>query len=332
MNKSSNITNKTALYDHLFAALMTLDIMVRYYSVIIHLVYVLIFIASKQLHRKTYLYTIHATIVNCFYSLMIFFYLFGDHPNTGNTSLDDIFCSLSEIVWPFSSYIRVNSILLIALYRFIAVFKISFYKKINDSFFILVSPVIFIWAISFIIPISLKYSLQTKGSFVFCLDGYTTVVTNSALYFIFNSIFLIIIPTFVVIRIYLIIHFKLKSLSSRVGPQYESSAGERTSNNEQTSQMNSQVSVIKLESIKQHRFANQFILMCASVVFSNMVLLIFGLRGIIYNFFVVFYYWRPVLRVFINGAISIVPVISLWYHPSRVRVKNLVVNSFKRIA
>ncbi|CAF1010635.1 unnamed protein product [Brachionus calyciflorus] len=317
---NSTLTSQNTSVSHVFNVTLIIDHVFRYMTIFVHLVFIFVLIMSSSLRKKTKLYVNHATIVNCFYTLVMTMYIFFERPNTSNPILNDFICSISEIWWIYSSYIRMYSIFLIAIYRYLAVFKVNLFKKINDSYLMLLSPIIFIWFISILFPVIFKYIFRTNASRVFCLDGDTTVFTNTILYFIFNYSLIVIIPSFFIVGIYIKIIHKLKMNSKRII---------RKSNSLKTISVNlkqssSQETEETQNNRKQRRFANQFILMCVSVIASAFVLSIFSLRGIIPNYFIIFFYWRPPLRIYLNCSIMIVPLISLYYHPNRGQFFNKV--------
>lgn len=307
--------NSSSSRNRVFQVLLTIDHGFRHCTILVHLIFVLVLIWSKSLKKRTKLYVNHATIVNCFYTLVMTMYIFFERPNTKNELLNNILCSISEIMWIFSSYVRMYSIFLIAIYRYFSVFRTDIFHKLNSSLIFLVSPIFGIWILSILFPVIFKFIFQTKPSRVFCLDGSTPVFTRTILYFVFNYNLIILMPSIIIISIYVKIMIKLKESSNRVHANYilKSSKSEaiNSSNQEKEEKQNLK---------KQHRFANQFIFMCISVIASAFVLSIFSLRDIIPNFFVVFFYPRPLLRIYINCSIMIVPLMSLYYHPQRKKL------------
>lgn len=321
--------------DYVFISLITLDQIFRYYGLIIHGIYLTVLIFSSNLRAKTLLYVNHATVVNASYILVMFGFMFGDHPTFNDKNLNNILCSISEFVWIFSQYIRSYSLLSIAIYRYLAVFKVAIYKKMNDSNFLLISPLLASWIFSIAMPEITKYALQTTYSYTFCLDGYSEIFINSILYFVINFLFVVCIPTVFVIAIYIIIIRRLNTINLRVKinnrsgiSRMELSKGSSLDHHvnchpDPISTINHPSIYAKnsksdhLSSRKQKRFANQFIYMCVSIVASDLVLAIFSLRSLIPNFFNIFYYVRPVLRILIVFSISLVPIVSLYYNPCR---------------
>ena len=368
-NISSNSTNNQP-YDYLYKVLITIDQVIRYYGVIIHLIFIIILIFSKKLHSKTLVYLNHATITNSFYCVIIFSYTFGDHPSFLNEKINEILCYTSEIFWIFAIYIRMYSILLIAVYRYLAVFKMSLYRKINRSYTNLIIPIFVVWAISIGFPLISKYSFNTTSSYIFCLDGFSDSLLNTVLYFVFNYTCMILIPSCFVFYIYIRIIRKLNKIDAKIKfrnckeQSNSKSNSEHSRSNQASSRHETQNSItintirtnlnsITVESnsankssntiykeerkkskhldsyhIKHLRYANQFILMFFSLIATAFVHAIFSVRTLIPNYFVIFYYWRPVLRIYIIIAISFVPIISMYFHPLR---KGFIKSIKKRI-
>jgi hypothetical protein len=343
MNTSlfTNFTNnQTNLSPSPYEFLFTVDLIFRWYGFLIFVLFGIILIFSKSMHTKAYIYINHCVLVSSIYCYMMFVYLLDTRPNFSNALLNQILCSISEIVWIFGIYIRTYSILLIAIQRYIAVFKIGLFKKLNSSLINLSIPLIIIWAFSIAMPIITKYAFDTSASVVFCLDGYSPLFNNIISYIVVNYTLMIILPSIVTIIIYCLIIRKLSILDKKIGvgtnasiinnPQpainnnsnsvLVSALSQRritvTNFNSVSSQI-IQFNEIRNNSRKNRRFANQFLFMCFTVIASSFVHTIFSLRSIIFNYYTIFYYWRPFLRSYLITVISLIPIITIYYHPSR---------------
>jgi hypothetical protein len=345
---STNSSTATVGQDNLLTVLTTLDFASRCYSVLFHFIFAIILIFSKKLHTRELLYVNHSTIVNSFYCLMFFFYMFSDRPNFPNETLNNILCSMSEIAWPFSHFIRMYSILLIAVYRFLAVFKMHLYKKLNDSIVFLLLPIGLVWCISIGIPITLKNIFGTTSSRIFCSDGGANSQRTTIFYVSFHYFFVMITPSICIITIYALIVFKLNKLRKKVHKievktidVEESVSIYRTNiqtvNNESLgTQSGNALSINKskgdLNTKKQRKFANQFILMCCCVLAISSAVAIFSLRNVIPNYTSVFLYWRPIMRVYILTTLTIIPLISLYFHPDKARIMKRIFCKKSRVA
>jgi hypothetical protein len=355
MNSSINITRNTTVIgpesvdDVLWRVLTVIDVIARSYGVSIHLFYIFILIISKKLQTRTMLYVNHAIITNSFYVTIMFMYLFSDRPRTDNQIFNEFVCTVSEIIWGSSLYLRIYSILLIAIYRYLAVFKIYSYKKMNDSLTYLIGPIIIVWLFSVGCPIILKNSLGTTPNPVFCLDGNSTIFLNTVLYFCIMYTLMLLLPTIAIFVLYSMIMIRLRQMGRKLrhaGSNSFSHSDARTHNKTQTNTQaqfstdenysninnknNNMKNSTKLN--KEKKFANQFILMCISVIVSDLVVSIFSVRGIIPNYFAIFFYWRPILRSTLQIAFSLIPIISIYYNFSKINlyVKRVLSCNFKQ--
>ena len=342
-NNSQLLANKMPEFDLLWSVLIKVDIGFRCWGVSSHLIFLLVLIGSRSLQKRTFLFANHATLVNTFYVLNMFSYIWNDHPSFDDANLNNVLCSMSEISWIFSSYIRSYSLLLLAVYRYLATFKLATFKRLNKSKLNLTALICLCWLLAFGFPLIAKYSLGTTNSYTFCLDGYSPDAHKTIIYYVYVYTTVILVPVPFVIAIYFKINRKLNSLAvgTRQQQQVVAEANKKkTSRRSLESQQlddfeldendlnmswrsetshENMISRVKLNKKidKQRTFSMQFIFMCISLVSSSFVLTIFQLRSVIPNFFSIFYYWRPVLRCYMNVALSIVPWTSIYFHPKR---------------
>ena len=218
-NSSFNLTNSTinqVPYDYLFQALITLDHISRYYNIVVHLVFIIFLKFSRKLHSRTMFYLNHMNITNSFYGLVLFFYTFGDRPTFPNESLNTILCQITEFFWSFAVYLRMYSLFLIAIYRYIAAFRIHWYKKLNDSILYLSIPVVVVWIVSISFPLIWKYAFSTVPGYRYCLDGYSTHLPNTIGYCIMNYVLMVVIPSGFIFWVYRQIINKLKKVNAKL--------------------------------------------------------------------------------------------------------------------
>ena len=331
----------------------------------------------------------------------------GGQPTFANATLNDVLCSMSEILWIFAIYIRMYSVLLIAIYRYLAVFHMRLFNRLNASWPHLLGPVVCVWLFSIACPVATKFAFRTRYSAVLCLDGFTTDVGDLVLYCVVNFSLMIALPALSSVAIYMIIVHKLhdinrklkrsiarnkrsngvdntssgrckksatepnllaKALKLSVPPRATDCAGaENASSAGRVDLMSSaatsvvasfrlasqSISVVETEhrvtstsagetsrrlviirqkrqtrtSIKikklalnnrrHQRLANQFFFMCCSVLACSFVHLAHSLRMLLPDYYETFYYWRPLLRSYLVVAITMIPLITLYFHPHR---------------
>ena len=335
---ASNKTNSTQPpIDYVNIVLNNVNIVVDVITLALHLAYFLLIFLSDELKKRTYLYANHAIVASIFYPILMTTYLFITYPNTPDPNLNRIFCTLTETAWIFSKYIRMYSILLIALYRYLAVFYIKWYKKINDSYVLLISPLVLIWIISIGCPIASKFIFQTTVSPALCLDGNSQSFGMTLGYFFFNYTIMIFVPAALILIIYVRITLKLNSMKAK----FRTPAGANTLQNatlsnqaennsvvktkidltkmEMTQNFSAGNSANKIEKRKEKRFANQFLVLCTFMMLTVIGFSIFQLRNIIPGYFTltVWITVRNALKIWCAINIAASPLTSLYFHPSR---------------
>jgi hypothetical protein len=115
--------------------------------------------------------------------------------------------------------------------------------------------------------------------------------------------------------------FNMMQQKSRTIESNATSANRASTNTATNTQNNSVINAPRIytqkEANKEKKFASQFMLMCLSIIISSSILSVFQLRSVIYNFSNIFYYIRFILRGIVLLAVSLVPAIATFYHPSR---------------
>ena len=211
-----NTNNQTNINIKLFNTLMMLDYATRVYGTLVHLVYIILILVSKKMQTRTLFYVNHATITNSFYVLMLTIYIAGENPQTPIKILNDLLCFISELIWASSNYLRMYSILLIAIYRYLSVRHVRLFKKLNSSKLLLTIPILFTWFFSFLLPISFKYILRTESFDAYCYDGKGRTYFDSIMYFVLTYLFMLILPTIAIISLYVLIIHNLKSSNTSI--------------------------------------------------------------------------------------------------------------------
>ncbi len=211
INETSNSTRTTTpqpqtTLDQLYSALIVIDFGIRVYGFVIFLIFTVFVIFSPCMRSKSSLYSTHCTFVCSIFNFMMFLYLLPISPN-------QLQCTVSEIVWLFSNYIRSYSILILAIYRYIAVFKKELFKKINDSDLILAAPLIVIWTFSIVSPIATIVGFnETSSPSVRCQDASTSSTEKTIVLDTLNFSLMIFLPSLLIIVIYCLIMQKLNSI------------------------------------------------------------------------------------------------------------------------
>lgn len=310
-----NVSNSTspALTDEFFRALIIVEGVVKFLALSTNVAYILIVLRTKKMREKTLLYLNHAAVTNIFYLFILFIYTFGDRPATSMPDLNQALCSISELFWPFSNYIRAYSILLIAVYRYLATFHMNAFKLLNESTTILVSPILAVWFVCIVVPVSLKYSFNTRPSMYMCLDGNSSVYVDTILYFALNFLFMVMVPSALTMLIYVKIMRRLTAIKLRLW----TSTVDETMGTDTT--VSNGLSTLGRRN-RDRRFAKQFALMCVSMILSAGLLALIWMRNVVPDYWDIFHYWRPIFRLLISISVSFIPVISIYFNPNRKRI------------
>lgn len=332
---STALTQPDTLYENL---IISAQVFV-YFCVGLHVIYVILVLFFRELRTRPLVFINHAVFANSLYPLgnIIFFYVDPNIIIPQNPQLVRILCSFFEIFWPFCIYLRMYSILLIALHRYLAVFRSDVFRRLNDSHLYLIISITATWLISIAISFILKYAFNTSYTLTNCLYGFSSSFTNSLVSTLLNTLFSLVLPAIAIVIIYIIIARRLNQLgdqlvvrrnaNANVGSASNSRAEnatrtfmEQTSNSNTTSSTGGGGRQVKISKKKEMRFANQFILLCLLVVLTILGIAVFSFRGVIPNYFNVMYYWRSVIRCYIMFFSALVPIFAFYNNPSRGRL------------
>lgn len=342
-----NSTAATASHDLLFIFVSSSDHVFRYLSLIVHLIFIIVLIITSETRTRNLLYVNHATVISTFYPLIQFFFIFGNTPNFPDPQLNQILCTAAGYFRDLASVIRPYSILIIAIYRYIAVFHLNLFARLNRSNGLLITPIILVWLVSIGIPIVVSKSIGVTVSSFLCINGSSRSIFVAKVYFFIYCIVLLV-PNLTTMALYVRIMIELRHIKRRVRitgsrralgiarmtttivPSLSSSVV--TPVTKTTSSMTHSSKTrpvrIRLDSSKEESFAKHFFLMCTAAVLTTSVYLVFYMNQIINNYFAIMYYWQPVLRVIISIGVSLVPITSLYFHPARVHFLNWITIKF----
>lgn len=335
MNLTTNSTNVNSSSINAFASVMsTISNVATYTSMGLHIVYYIFIVVSKSLRKRTMLYANHAILASSFYLIISIGYIPSQYPSFADPNVNRLFCSISEIFWIFSSYIRMYSIFLIAVYRYLAVFKIAWYQMINDSLVYLLLPLVFVWAISIGFPIGAKFIFHTSVSPILCLDGLSNSINETWSYFFFNFTIMAFFPTVSIIVIYFMITRKLNSMTQVLNKKRVVSLEITYSRwRPRTADAHRNRTSVELKRIDEKKFANQFLIMCTFMVLTVIGLSIFQLRNVIPNYFTVWSNngYTKVVKTWVVCNIAANPITSIYYHPGRRKFMEKISSRIKPV-
>lgn len=188
----SNVTNapsSPALQSDLFVTILTyVDYVNRILSMLIYITYAVFVVKYKFLRHKSLIYVHHSNLVGFLFCVMYIFYFGSSLPATSNSYANLVFCVMSEIIWSLLKYLRSYSILLIALYRLLAVFFIQLFKFFNRSYWLLLMPILLSWIFSGVVFVATKYGFHTTYGSLYCIDGLGRSLDETINYLIVTSV------------------------------------------------------------------------------------------------------------------------------------------------
>lgn len=225
-----NSSNETSIFilNKLNTNLITnyLDYFVRICAFFIHIAYLLFLVYFKEFQVRSMAFLHHVNIISLLYCIHYLFYIGNQTASFSNYTVNTVLCYISEIFWINLKFLRLYSLLLLAAYRYMSVFKITAYRNLTNNAYLMSSAIGLVWLFSIIMSFSLKYIFKTSNSSYFCYEGYSEYWLNSVLFFVFLIIFSYVVPTVIVIIMYKKIIDKLKLVRKNL------SIASKESNNE----------------------------------------------------------------------------------------------------
>jgi hypothetical protein len=221
MNNNNN--NKSTFFENnvnvvVFAGFTTsLDYVVRVIAVLVHFVYAAFVISLKEYRSRTMIYLHHVNAVSMLYCLHFVVYIGSRAPNFDNNTLNETLCTLSELAWMNLKLMRALSLLMLAVYRYLAVYRLTLYRRLNGSMTLLVALVPLSWLFSVSISLIFKYAFRTSYAPFFCTDGFSSESFALAMaYYALSALVAVLVPTICVYSLYKRIQRKFNSLSVRL--------------------------------------------------------------------------------------------------------------------
>lgn len=339
---SSNITNTTNQSIEINLALhLAIDIIfqfdaaLRFSSAFVHLFYFYLVFKVDSMRKRTHIYLHHSILIGFLFNLHYLFFYNFTKPNFGDAVLNAVICNISEELWTMLKNLRTYSIALIALYRFIGVFKTHLYKEINKSIFrvLLLLFLLYVWLI--IVLVATKYGFGTTYGSLYCFDGYSPNVQNSLNYFIVQSVVGFLLPTLYSLLAYVLIKRKLNDsaaktkIDGQINPsKYNIELAtidhltECITNNPSANHTNASFNSKNMSAIttirnisKDKQSANQLIIMNILEMLSCLMVIGLGMRYLFPSLNDYYNVTRFLLRFFNLLFQAIIPVTVIVYNP-----------------
>lgn len=301
------------------------DYAMRVFTLIVYIVYFIVVSLSKELKHLSFIHMHHTNLIGLFISAHYTVWIISDLPTFEDKNLNNVLCSLSETFWAVTKHARAYSILILAIYRVIAVFKVNIYKRFIKSKLISIGSISIVWIVSGLLFIISKFSARTLPGLIYCYDGYSTNAESSLLYYSVTSLVGYILPVVFVIVLYAIIRVKLfkltKSLSKETDneqcvkvidlAEFETSTMNGVQKKKPKKQRN-----IKIHKHKEKHLAHQFIIINSFEVGSICAFMLLSLSNIFPILNGNLYFLRQFLRILNLICQSAIPIISVVYNPA----------------
>lgn len=326
-----------------------LDASQRVFSLLTHLVYFILVIRFKKLRYKSYIFINHFIFANFLYCANYLFFIKSEMPHFSTSHINHFVCLSASFAWAIFKFSRYYSILLVSIHRFIAVYHLSLFKRINKSTFFIVYSISLVWIISTVIAFFSRSIFQTSYGTNNCFDGYSETFSQSLYYYMVTVIFGMAAPTFIVIIIYILIYKRLRYMSSKFfrkrtksnkKKNCEDSASTYTNKDcpssnctnlryfdplaktdtqitgsyRQTSSSNG--TTFKTCKRTQTKFANQFLAINFCLIVGFVALSLASMRNLLADFNASQYHWIQIFRIMNIFTTSLIPLITLFYPTS----------------
>lgn len=309
MNNSLRFINESSTTS-IYGFMNDFDNITRVLLLVSHILYFIIVFLFKEFQKISYFHMTHTNLIGVLTGIHYCIWINKVLPTFEDQNLNDVLCSISEACWAIFKYARAYSILILAAYRYLAVFKSQLYNQICKSVkFTLISSGL-IWLISAVIFLIAKYSGQSLSGLIICYDGYSKTQNDTIIYYVITSVFGFILPIVLVCLVYFLIQTKLNKLSKSF---VNNKTGDKKSKKK-----------TKVNHKKENKLALQFILFNLFEILSSLFLMLLTICNLIPNFNVNYYYFRQLCRILNNVSQSFIPIISVLFHYSTIKVKNMI--------
>ncbi len=193
-----------------------LDNVMRVCSLIVYTVYFISIAFIKSLRTRHLIFLHHVNLSGFIYTLHYVCYLTTQSPKFADPKINEILCYVSGQIWLIVNFLRTYSVLLLAAYRYTAVYHINFFKNFTNSRLQMAMSILATWLFSITVSFILKHSFTTNYSVFFCFVGdspYMSIVIS----FLVTNVFLsTILPILLTVFLYVRILQKIKLITKNL--------------------------------------------------------------------------------------------------------------------
>ena len=348
-NVTDNATNSSSDFDYQLSNVYmdNLDTALRIIGLLIHVIYLVIVLLVKELQKRSLIYIHQVNVYGFIFMFQYVCYISSNVPKFADPWTNDALCTLSEITWATTKYFRSYSILMLAVYRLVAVVKIEWFKKWIKSIKIIVASFLIEFAICVSFILLSKYSFMTTYGPVMCYDGYSTNLSLGIKYFATTTVLGVIVPNVLVIFIYVYTVKVLKKLEKKlrkdrkkhqvrsltimsfkrifknqIQQALDQSRTETTSHT--TNATSTAFKTPAFRETQQARLTRQFLVISVCLILSSITFTFLNITNLLPQFDTIWYYYRLGVRIATLASQSIVPIVSLYGHPKLVEIYQLI--------
>lgn len=313
------------------------DYSFRILFLVVHLAYFLVVAVFRDLQKISLIHMHHTNLIGLLSGIHYCIWIAWGQPATGNPIADDILCHISEIFWSTSKTARCYSILVLAIYRLIAVYRINLFKQIVKSMRVYLISIFMVWFIPALIFILAEFTSHAQPGYIICYDGYSPIIIRSVIYFVITSILGYFIPATLIIIIYIFIRMKLDTVGNKLTSPAnlkviqsnhffdESFTDYSIPKIRNSSSYSTKVMLAKKD--KERRLAKQFIVINGFEIASCVFLVLLSSSNVITIFTVKYYFARQLFRIGNLICQTFIPIASLVYSPVYRKAKNFIRSS-----
>ena len=274
-----------------------------------NIIYFVVLILNRKANKLSYMHMHHINLIGLFQGLLIVGWSMSRYFNVQDEQVNSVLCFVSEILWGILKHIRAYSVMILAMFRYCAVFHNLIYKKISSSSKYIFLAVLIAWLFPSAVFFITKYATQSISNDMYCLDGDSKSLTMIYIYFSVASVIGFIIPTIVVCIIYGRIRSELQKRYKRL----------KIIEMICPFNSNSSSSINQNERIKRNkRLMNQVILinLLEIISFFNIVILTIPIQDLLQNFDLNTF--NLVLGSLNNFILAVIPFVTLYFMPFKI--------------
>lgn len=150
-NISNSSLNETLVAQKVEQMPPVVDYSFRGLCFVIHAIYFLIVLFTKELQKISLIHMHHTNLIGLLTGFHYSIWIAWVQPATPYPELNVVLCTISDAFWAIIKYARCYSILVLAIYRLVAVFYVNKFKKLVRSLPMYALGIFLVWFVSSIL-------------------------------------------------------------------------------------------------------------------------------------------------------------------------------------